>query len=52
MYLDKELPFQQRTPGVGLLARVKNTWKSWSIIDTRNYIVVSLLSDTIMQADR
>lgn len=43
MYLDKDLPFQQPIPGGnGLVARLKNAWRSWTLVDTRNYIVVSI----------
>jgi len=42
MYLDKDLPLQRSIPGDDrLISRVADAWRSWSIINTRNFIVVS-----------
>jgi hypothetical protein len=45
MYLDGDLPLQQAAQGAeGVVGRIKNAWRSWSLVDTRNYIVVSYIS--------
>lgn len=45
MYLDRELPFQQSAPG-GFLGRIKSAWNSWTLVDTRNYVIVSSMAFT------
>lgn len=38
-YLDGDLPLQGPSSG-GLMDRIKKTWNSWTLVDTRNFIVV------------
>lgn len=51
MYLDGDLPLQQAAQGAeGVVGRIKNAWRSWSLVDTRNYIVVSYKSPVAKQS--